>query len=149
MRHQFFTPRVSRQPLRLQENDDVDLQPSTSNAHANEPQLEPEVQAILDDDFEDISDNENDTDMRQKAVNKTSVVKKSPRRKKSTDKSDFSFVTKASAIFDIQMFSGMKLAKEAQPVLMEAIAKFNHLSLRYLPQNYKHKSPALLTLHSI
>ena len=132
LRHQFFTPRISRQPLlRLQDNDDVQSQPSTSNARGNEPQLEPEVQAILDDDYEDISDEENDVDIRQNVVVKKRVVKRSPRRKKSTDDSEFSFVSKASAIFDFQMFAGMKLAKEAEPVLMEAITKFNDLSLRY------------------
>ena len=131
LRHQFFTPRISRQPLRLQDNDDAESQPSTSNARGNEPQLEPEVQAILDDDYEDISDEGNDVDIRQNVVDKKRVVNRSPRRKKSTDDSEFSFVSKSSAIFDFQMFAGMKLAKEAEPVLMEAITKFNDLSLRY------------------
>ena len=129
VRHQFFTPRVSLQPLRLRE----EPQPSTSNARGNELQFEPEVQEILDDDYEDIGDDEsedNDVVTQPKVDKKVFVKKKSPRRRTNST-SDFSFVSKASAIFDVQMFAGMKLAKEAEPALMEAITKFNDLSLRY------------------
>ncbi len=56
--------------------------------------------------------------------------KRAVRKRKKSSEEEFSPIPKSEAIFHFQRFSGIRLAKEAEPALMEAVKMFNDLSLR-------------------
>ena len=123
LRHRLFTPRVTRQ---FAVNDvSTSQQPQT-----DEVTLDPDVLAILNDDDDDDDFAENvETVSRIEAEKKKKTTP--PRRPKSKAAFEFeSCLPKSEAIFQLKRFTGMTLAKDAEPALMEAIKQFNVLSIR-------------------
>jgi hypothetical protein len=126
LRHRLFTPRVGR-PFPV--NDVFD--DSVSQHQTEEAALDPDVLAILNDNGDDEWVDNADPVPNVDSLNK----KKTTPTRRPKSKAAFEFencLPKSEAIFQLQRFTGMTLAKDAEPALMEAIKQFNVLSIRFI-----------------
>lgn len=130
LKHRLFTPRVPRLMPLIEQG-------GASGSGAKRPSL------IESDDGDDLDSDvlailEESDDLRGKKIevkNKKLPAKKPKRTRKTNnnlDSDEQNFISKSDAVFLFKRFSGLRVAKEAEPALMEAVEKFNEISFRRL-----------------
>lgn len=134
LRHTIFTPRVPRFVMTTANADESESSVAAADA-AEEQYIDPELLAILNDENYDINNAKNGAVNDRAAT--SSGKKPSAKRVRSAPRSKPEMTVENcfplhEVVFQLQKMTGLRVKKDVEPALAEAVKQFNVFSIRYL-----------------